>query len=102
MSIESKISSLITVANTKTGKTDADLTSAMQSLVDGYGGGGAPIYRTTEGMAYTPHEVWTAITAPASGFRDNMFAEQPSWLILNGTLPVILAINGCLMDALNW
>lgn len=35
MSIESKISSLITVANTKTGKTDADLTSAMQSLVDG-------------------------------------------------------------------
>lgn len=47
MSIESKISSLITAANTKTGKTDADLTSAMQSLVDGYGGGGAPIYRTT-------------------------------------------------------
>lgn len=73
MSIESKINSLITAANTKTGKTDADLTSAMQSLVDGYGGGGAPIYRTTEGMAYTPHEVWTAITAPASGFRNNMF-----------------------------
>ena len=40
MSVESKINSLITAANAKTGKTDADLTSAMQSLVDGYGGGG--------------------------------------------------------------
>lgn len=39
MSVESKINSLITAANTKTGKTDADLTSAVQSLVDGYGGG---------------------------------------------------------------
>ena len=38
MSVESKINSLITAANTKTGKTDADLTSAVQSLVDGYGG----------------------------------------------------------------
>lgn len=40
MSVESKINSLITAANTKTGKTDANLTSAVQSLVDGYGGGG--------------------------------------------------------------
>ena len=39
MSIESKINSLITAANTKTGKTDANLTSAVQSLVDGYGMG---------------------------------------------------------------
>ena len=39
MSVESKINSLITASNTKTGKTDADLTSAVQSLVDGYGGG---------------------------------------------------------------
>lgn len=40
MSVERKINSLITAANTKTGKTDANLTSAVQSLVDGYGGGG--------------------------------------------------------------
>nr|DAE38877.1 MAG TPA: hypothetical protein [Caudoviricetes sp.] len=41
MSVESKINNLISAANTKTGKTDSDLTNAMQSLVDGYGGGAA-------------------------------------------------------------
>lgn len=48
MSVESKINSLITAANTKTGKTDADLTSAMQSLVDGYGGG-ETVYMASSG-----------------------------------------------------
>lgn len=38
MSIKSKIQSLITAANTKTGESATDLTSAVQDLVDGYGG----------------------------------------------------------------
>jgi hypothetical protein len=40
MSIKSKIQSLIAAANTATGESDATLTDAVQTLVDGYGQGG--------------------------------------------------------------
>lgn len=40
MSILSKLQSLLTAANTKTGQSDTTLTDAMQTLVDGYGQGG--------------------------------------------------------------
>lgn len=40
MSIRSKIQSLIAAANTATGGSDATLTDAVQTLVDGYGQGG--------------------------------------------------------------
>ena len=37
MSVKSKIQALISAANAKTGKSDTDLTAAVQSLIDGYG-----------------------------------------------------------------
>ena len=37
MSLKSKIQALITAANAKTGKSDTDLTTAVQSLIKGYG-----------------------------------------------------------------
>ena len=37
MSVKTKIRSLIEAANAKTGKSDTDLTAAVQSLIDGYG-----------------------------------------------------------------
>ena len=40
MSIKSKIQSLIAAANAKTGESDATLTDAVQTLVDGFGQGG--------------------------------------------------------------
>lgn len=40
MSIKSKIQALIAAANAKTGESDATLTDAVQTLVDGYGQGG--------------------------------------------------------------
>lgn len=40
MAIVPKINSMINKANSTTGKTDTDLTAAIQSLVDGYGKGG--------------------------------------------------------------
>lgn len=40
MSVKSKIQSLIAAANTATGESDATLTDAVQTLVDGYGQGG--------------------------------------------------------------
>lgn len=39
MSIKSKINNLIAAANTKTGAASADLTNAVQTLIDGYGAG---------------------------------------------------------------
>lgn len=41
MAIKPIIESMITKANETTGKSDADLTVAMQSLIDGYGQGGS-------------------------------------------------------------
>lgn len=49
MSIKSKIQSLITAANAKTGESDTTLTDAVQTLVDGYGQGG--VGWTTDGIA---------------------------------------------------
>lgn len=45
MSIYSKLNSLLTAANNKTGESDTTLTDAVQTLIDGYGqgGGGVPI-----------------------------------------------------------
>lgn len=40
MSIESKLQALLTASNAATGKTDTTLTDSVQSLIDGYGGGG--------------------------------------------------------------
>ena len=37
MSVKTKIRSLIAAANAKTGKSDTNLTAAVQSLIDGYG-----------------------------------------------------------------
>lgn len=54
MSIKSKIQSLITAANATTGETDATLTDAVQTLVDGYGGGGAEVYYGT-GASYSSY-----------------------------------------------
>lgn len=40
LEIKSKLQSLLTAANAKTGESDATLTDAIQTLVDGYGQGG--------------------------------------------------------------
>ena len=37
MSVKTKMQSLIAAANAKTGKSDTDLTTAVQSLINGYG-----------------------------------------------------------------
>lgn len=40
MSVYSKLSALLTAANTTTGESDTTLTDAVQTLIDGYGSGG--------------------------------------------------------------
>lgn len=41
MTLKEKVQSLITAANGTTGASDTDMTAAVQSLIDGYGGGGS-------------------------------------------------------------
>lgn len=43
LEIKSKLQSLLTAANTKTGESDTTLTDAVQTLIDGYGQGGEQI-----------------------------------------------------------
>lgn len=42
-SVKAKIQGLITAANAKTGSTDADLTTAVNTLIDGFGQGGVEL-----------------------------------------------------------
>lgn len=59
MSISSKIQSLITAANSVTGESRTDLTSAVQDLKDGYGGGGVDGNRL-EYIGKAPSTVYVA------------------------------------------
>lgn len=69
MSIKSKIQALIAAANATTGESDATLTDAVQTLVDGYGQGGAS------------ETVAAAIQAiPANAFTNAVLAEKLNFM----------------------
>lgn len=77
MSIYSKLSSLLTAANNKTGESDTTLTDAVQTLIDGYGQGGG-----------TPNNISVSIqNARASGA---IAAQSPQY---DSTLGTICALN---------
>lgn len=73
MSILSKIQSLITAANAKTGESDATLTDAVQTLVDGYGQGGGSgsglsvLASGTYTLAEGTKTLQIPVTAPITG-----------------------------------
>lgn len=54
MNVKEKLQALLTASNATTGETDTTLTDAVQSLIDGYGGGGFPAELIT---AYTTGSV---------------------------------------------
>lgn len=59
MSILSKLQSLLSAANTKTGASDTTLTDAVSTLIDGYGQGSDPVIQplsVTENGTYTVEE----------------------------------------------
>ena len=66
MSVKSKIQSLITAANAKTGKGDTDLTMAVQSLIDGYM---EQISFTIEGTTCTANAGQTFSEWVGSGYK---------------------------------
>lgn len=65
MTLKQKLQSLLTAANAKTSKSDADLTDAVQSLIDGYGGGGGEKI----GVVHLNNKlmIYTGVTATKTG-----------------------------------
>lgn len=86
MSIKGKIESLISAGNTTTGEADTDLTSVVQSLVDGYGQGGGDV--TIESLSVTENGTYTAPTGKAYT-PVTVAVPQPS-----GTKSVSITSNG--------
>lgn len=59
-SVKAKLQGLIDAANAVTGTADTDMTAAVNSLISGFGGGGADI----KSMTVTPAEVVNTVTLP--------------------------------------
>lgn len=74
MSVEldsvSRINSLISAANSKTGNTDTDLTTAVQTLCDGFGSGGDPIAKAICERTITEIHDDTIISVGSYVFQD--------------------------------
>lgn len=73
-SVINKINGLIATANAKTGRSDVELTSAVNALVDGYGQGGGGIIDVTE--------------LPTEGDENEIYRLMESsaelWVIMDG------------------
>lgn len=95
MSIYSKLSSLLTAANNKTGESDTTLTDAVQTLIDGYGQGGGGYFELLEEI--TVAEDVRAVNIDLtdySGYRDLIIVENVTlsasdWMyyVRNGDTP---------------
>lgn len=95
MSLISKIQALITAANAKTGETDATLTDAVQTLVDGYGQGGTP---TGKKLITDTSETDVAAFATAQVSSDTLLAENIKKDV--NILGVVGSLEGGGIDAL--
>ena len=81
-----KLNNLLTAANTVTGESDTTLTDAVQTLVDGYGGGGGGY--TIDDIAST--EPSGAITLTTPTVRNYAFHRNPyiTSVTTNGTTTI--------------
>ena len=75
MSIYSKLNSLLTAANTKTGESDTTLTDAVQTLIDGYGQGGGYSLEEVGGVTYENNKT----VSPISGDIDITVYATRMW-----------------------
>lgn len=69
MTLKQKIQNLLTKANQTTGNADTNLTSAVKSLIDGYGGGGGVVvdyWTPSEDIPYGATATKKRIAYPAS------------------------------------
>lgn len=93
MSIKSKIQSLIAAANTATGESDATLTDAVQTLVDGYGQGGDGEW-TTDGVANGTQPSGDLVIA-ASYIEQNAFRNRKYITSIRSTTITALYAGAC-------
>lgn len=86
MSISSKIQSLITAANSVTGESRTDLTSAVQDLKDGYGGGGGlpAEYQEVEYIESSGTQYIQLDFKLTSTSQIYMIAEASAWSVSSG------------------
>lgn len=105
MSLKSKLQSLIAAANAKTGKSAADLTAAVQDLIDGFGGTvqiNFSIYDETIGFslgtfsvaAGTTFREWTGPDGINAGRRIFCTGSDQSGAVLVGEGDCSLRYNG--------
>lgn len=94
-SVINKINGLIATANAKTGRSDAELTSAVNALVDGYGQGGGGIidvealpgeYYDIECYANFPAEIGGGYYTMAQLIQDTGATSTPIYYVVD-TLP---------------
>lgn len=68
MTILQKIQSLLTAANTKTGESDATLTDAVQTLINGYGQGGSGYAKKTGSFTLAENYTYNSgVSTPYTG-----------------------------------
>ena len=104
--VQAKIQSIIDKANSITGKTDTDLTASTQSLVDGFGSGGATNYPVVE-MTETTAELqpntfyrWGEVTSLTLTFAPeiNGVASEYFFQFVSGATPTTLDLP----DTIKW
>ena len=95
-SIKAQIQSLISTANTTTGKSDTDLTAAITSLISGYGGGGDVAYnglRYNEGTVLVENGIEVFVNHN-SGFSPEIFILYPKFDVTVGSANEEVAFIG--------
>lgn len=98
MSIYSKLSALLTAANTTTGESDTTLTDAVQTLIDGYGqGGGGLKYKTG---SFTLESDARELVSSGSGISHNLGVVPKCVIIWQTTytdsnIPTVQVNAGC-------
>lgn len=96
MSVKSKIQSLITAANAKTGETDTTLTDAVQSLIDGYGISKPSSISKIDGGSFTVASDTTAknyLISHNLGEKPKGFVVWSDDLAYGGTESHIMLVN---------
>ena len=88
MSIYSKLSALLTAANTKTGESDTTLTDAVQTLIDGYGQGGG----SSDADGLIDGSLLTLSNSNVTSLRNYAFANFSG--IQSISLPNVTTVNG--------
>ena len=106
-SIKAQIQNLISTANATTGKSDTNLTTAITSLISGYGGSGDVTYnglRYNEGTSYIEMVKGGMIINHNCGFVPDIFILYPKFEVTVGSANeevAFIGYYGSLLDGIS-